>query len=407
MMISDSAQKSISKTLGFLPQEEMLEVTRRDAQLYIGIPKETSFQENRIGIVPESVALLINNGHQVIIESGAGVSANFTDNEYSEAGAKIVYSTKEVYEADIILKITPPSLEEVKMMKNKQILISALHLSIQNKEYFEILFKKDITALGFELIKEERTDTYPILRSMSEIAGNTSILLAAEYLSNINYGKGLMLGGVSGVTPTEIVILGAGTVGEFAARSAIGLGASVKVFDDSLERLRLLQNNLGQRIFTSIFQPKVLQKALMRCDVAIGAFYNSSKRTPCLVSEEMVKQMKSGSVIIDVSIDKGGCFETSHITSHSDPTYKKYDVIHYCVPNINSRVSRTASYALSNILTPILLRVASAGGLNELLQNDSGIRKGTYLFNGLLTNQFIGELYNLPYKDLNLLITAF
>ncbi len=392
--------------LGLMPKEETLEISKRNIKMTIGIPKEITFQENRIPLAPQAVNLLTNNGHQIIIESNAGKAANFSDNEYSDAGARIVYSAKDAYEANLIVKIAPPTINEIAYLKQNQTIISALQLNIQKKEYFQLLMNKSVSALAFEKIQEGDSNIYPIVRSMSEIAGNTSILIAAEYLSNIHNGKGQMMGGVAGVTPTEIVIIGAGTVGEFAARSAISLGATVKVFDESLEKLRRLQNNIGKRIFTSIVQPLVLAKALKTADVVIGAIHSPGKCTPCVVTETMVENMKKGSVIIDVSIDKGGCCETSKLTNHSNPVFEKHGVIHYCVPNINSRVSRTATYALSNILTPILLEIGDNGGLQETIKHNFGLRKGLYLYNGLITNDYIASLFDLPYKDIDLLSAA-
>ena len=389
----------------YLPQEEMLEVGRKKSSLFIGLPKEKAFQENRIAIVPDAVQLLVSRGNEIWVESGAGDNANFTDNEFSEAGAKIVYDTKEVYQADIIMKVEPPTLEEIEMMKGRQTLISALQITTQSKEYIEQLLLKKITALAFEYIHDE-SGLMPFMRSMSEIAGNTSLLIASEYLSNANSGKGLMLGGVAGVTPTEVVIIGAGTVGECAARAAMGLGASVKVFDNSLSKLRRLQNDVHTRVYTSIIQPKVLSKALRRADVVISALRSNDKRTPCVVSDEMVQAMKNGSVIVDVSIDQGGCVETSKVTNHANPVFTKHGVVHYCVPNIPSRVSRTASFALSNLLTPTILRIADEGGLENLLRRDAGLRHGVYLCHGILTNSMVGDWFEIPHKNIDLLIAS-
>ena len=388
-----------------IPQEEVLELKSGKLDLFIGLPKEKTFQENRIAIVPEAVQLLVSNGHTVLIESGYGDNANFSDHEFSEAGAKIIYDTKEIYQADIIMKVEPPTLEEVEMMKGRQILISALQITTQNQEYINKLLSKKITALAFEYIQDE-LGIATIMRSMGEIAGNTSLLIASEYLSNINNGKGLMLGGVTGVSPTEVVIVGAGTVGEFATRAAIGLGASVKVFDNSLSKLRRLQNDIKNRLFTSVIQPKVLLKSLMRADVVICALRSADKRTPCVISEDMVRKMKDGSVIIDVSIDQGGCVETSRITNHSKPIYNKFGVIHYCVPNITSRVSRTASFALSNTLTPILLKIADEGGLENIIKHDLGLRHGVFIYHGILTHRMVGEWFNMSYKEIDLLIAT-
>ncbi|MCK6638542.1 MAG: alanine dehydrogenase [Bacteroidia bacterium] len=397
----------LSLTKGALmPQEEMLEVARKKGSLNIGIPREITFQENRVPLVPDDVALLVNHGHSVLVETGAGKNANFQDNDYSEAGARIVYTPEELYKnAEIILKVAPPSPQEIELMQPKQTLLSTLQLPAQPENFLKKLIDKKVTALAFEWIKDEE-GVFPVIRSMGEIAGGTSILIAAEYLSNANNGQGSILGGISGVAPTEVVIIGAGTVGEYAARAALGLGATVKVFDNSVYRLRRLQNSIGTRVFTSIIQPRVLGKHLRTCDVAIGALRASGGRTPLVVTEEMISEMKVGSVIVDVSIDQGGCFETSKVTNHSQPVFRKHGVIHYCVPNIASRVSRTASYALSTIFTPILQEMGETGGLPNMIRDHSGVRSGVYLYNGILTKKYLGDLFNLPSKDIELLLAA-
>lgn len=395
----------IAKQAMMQPQEAMLELKNKKNNLFIGIPKETSFQENRIALTPLSVGLLVQNGHEVVIETGAGLAANFKDNHYSEQGAQIVYDKKEVYKADLIIKIAPPTADEVEIMKMGQVLFSALQMSTMKIDFLKALMKKNITALSFEYLRDEG-NVLSVVRAMSEIVGATSVLIAAEYLSNVFEGKGLMLGGITGVPPTEIVILGAGTVGEYAARTAIALGAEVKVFDSSIYRLRRLQNNIGSRVFTSVIQPVVLHKAICNCDVAIGAIRANHGRSPCIVSEETVSKMKPNSVIIDVSIDQGGCFETSQVTNHTHPTFRKYDVIHYCVPNIASRVSRTATYALTNIFTPIILDIGEMGGIMNLIWERPGIRNAIYLYQGKLTNKDLADRFSIPMKDLDLLIVS-
>ena len=381
-----------------MPQEEVLEVKKSKSTLQIGIPKETCMQERRVGLTPDAVSLLVNNGHQVVVEKGAGEGANYSDYDYEQAGAKIAYSADKVYESNIILKIEPPSLEEIDLMKHNQTLISALQLKTQRKEYFKKLMDKKITALSFENIEDE-SGIIPVVRSMSEIAGNTSVLIAAEYLSNANNGKGYMLGGVSGVPPTDVVIIGAGTVGVYAARTALGLGATVKVFDKSIAKLRRLQGIINMPIYTCVIQPKILEKSLMRCDVAIGAIRSQSGRTPSVVTDDMVQKMKPGSVIVDVSIDQGGCFETSELRDLENPSFTKYDVIHYCVPNIASRVSRTATFSLSNIFAPILLSIGDYGGVEEILRDNKGVNKGLYLCKGILVSKSIGDFFDLPYAE--------
>lgn len=405
MISSGDALKSLAIEAALSPQEEKLEIGRKNQKLFIGIPKETEFQEQRVALVPQSVGLLIANGHRVIVETGAGENANFNDNDYSETGAEIAYDTSEIYKADIILKVTPPNEHEIDMMRHKQTLFSALQLTVQPKSALKKLMDKKITAIAWDYIEDEG-GSFPVIRSMGEIAGTTAVLIAAELMSNANEGKGLMLGGVAGITPPEMVIIGAGTVGQFAASAAISLGVSVKVFDNSVYKLRRLQNEIGHKVFTSVIQPKVLEKALMRCDVAIGALRVPHGRTPCVVNEDMVRNMKSGSVIVDVSIDKGGCFETSNITTHQNPTFRKHDIVHYCVPNIASRVSRTASYSLSNIFSPLLLEISERGGCEKLIQTEKGFRHGVYVYKGTLTSSYLGESFGLPYKDLDLLISA-
>lgn len=388
-----------------LPQEQMLEVKKQERSLYIGIPKETSFQENRIPLIPDAVAQLVNNGHELVVEAGAGSASNFQDSDFSEAGARIAYSAEEVYKADIVLKVAPPSMQELEWVQPRQTLISILQMSTQNEQFIRQLSSKKVTAVGYEFIHED-SGVYPIIQAMSEIVGSASILIAGEYLSNAFNGKGELLGGVAGIPPTQVVIIGAGTVGEFAARAAIGLGADVKVFDNSTSRLRRIQSRLGQRLFTSIISPNLLLKELRTADVALGALRSSQGRTPVVVTDEMVSEMRVGSVIIDVSIDQGGCFETSEVTNHSHPVFRKYGVVHYCVPNIASRVSRTASTALSNIFTPILLKAGEEGGFEEMLWRDKTVRKGAYLYRGSVTNKFVADVCRIPYKDLDLLIAA-
>ena len=385
-----------------IPQEEKLEVQRHKSELFIGIPKETSFQERRICLTPDAVNSLVYHGHRVMIESGAGESSSYTDKEYSEAGAEITKDTKKVYGCPILLKVEPPTLSEIELMNPQTILISAIQLKTRKADYFEALHKKKITALAFEFIKDA-DGTYPAVKSLSEIAGTASVLIASELMINSQCGKGLLFGNIAGVPPTEVVIIGAGTVGEFAARTAIGLGASVKVFDNSIVKLRRLQNQLNQRIFTSTIQPKMLLKALRRCDVAIGAM-RGKERCPIIVNETMVEHMKKGAVIVDVSIDTGGCFETSEVTSHQNPTFVKHNVIHYCVPNIPSRYSKTASLSISNILTPYLLQIAEDGGIETAIRCDNGLKNGVYFYHGILTNKAIGEWFGLSNSDINLIV---
>lgn len=385
-----------------LPQEEKLEIARHKSELFIGIPKETSFQERRICLTPDAVNSLTFQGHRVMIEAGAGLSSSYTDKEYSNAGAEITSDTKKVFGCPMILKVEPATLSEIEMMNPQTIIISAIQLKTRTKAYFEALSKKKIIALAFEYIKDE-DGTYPAVKSLSEIAGTASILIAAELMITNDLGKGLLFGNITGVPPTDVVILGAGTVGEFAAKTAIGLGASVKVFDNSITKLRRLQNNLNQRIFTSTIQPKALLKALRRCDVAIGAM-KGKDRCPVVVSETMVEHMKNGAVIVDVSIDTGGCFETSEVTSHEKPTFIKNNVLHYCVPNIPSRYSKTASLSISNIISPYLMKIAEDGGIERAIRCDKGLKNGVYMYHGIHTNSAIADWFDLPHSDINLIV---
>ena len=385
-----------------LPQEETLEIEKIKGQLFIGLPKENQRTEKRICLTPDAVNAITSNGHRVLIESGAGEGANYSDKDYTDAGAEISRDTKKVFSCPIILKVEPPTLAEIDDINPQAIVISALQIKTQSKKYFEQLAQKRITAIAFEYIRDE-DGKYPAVRSLSEIAGISSILIAAELTAATNQGNGLMFGNISGVPPVEVVIIGAGTVGEYAARSALGLGANIKVFDNSLTKLRNIQTNLNRAVYTSTIQPKNLLKALKRCDVAIGAV-RGQDRSPVLVSSTMVESMKKGAVIIDVSIDMGGCFETTEVTSHDKPTVEKFGVIHYGVPNIPSRYPRTSSISISNIFTPYLLKIGDDGGLEHSLRFDKGLRNGLYMYHGILTNKSVGDWFGLSYNDINFLI---
>ena len=388
-----------------MPREEMLEIKKDRTSLTIGIPLEDHVVEKRISLLPDGVSLLIQNGHQVLVESGAGTGARYSDHDYAEAGAAIV-GRGEAFQADLVLKVAPPSQDELEMTRERQIIISTLASLGRNKEYFRKLMDKKVTAFAFEFIKD-RFGTYPVLRSVSEIAGNTSMQIAAQYLGDPEYGQGSMLGGSSGIVPTEVVILGAGTVGENAARVATAMGATVKVFDTSIHRLRRLQQQLGQRLFTSIIQPRTLLSALKTADVLIAALHSEYGQSPVVVTEDMVRMMKGNSVIIDVSIDQGGCVETSRQTTHKDPVYKKYDVIHYCVPNIASRVPKTSSWALNNFFVPVLLKLGESSNVENLIREDRGLCHGIYLFKGIVTKKSLSDTFGLPFQDIDLLLAAF
>jgi alanine dehydrogenase len=403
--VSKLGFSELARQASLQPKEALLEIKKPGQTLFIAVPKETTLQEHRVALTPSSVNLLVNTGNEVWIETGAGSEAHFSDKDYSEAGAKICYSKEDLFKADIVVKVEPPTDEEIKMLKPQQLLISAIQLSNKSEKYIRSLMDKKITAIAFEYLKSN-DEIYPIVRSMAEISGTSAIAVAAEYLCSTRGGKGEMLGGVTGIPPTEIVVIGAGTVGEYATRAALGVGATVKVFDNSLEKLRMLQNNLGVKINTSLLNPKILSKALTTADVAIGSLWSEEGRSPTVVTEEMVSKMKPRSVIVDICIDQGGCFETSEITTHDKPIFIKHDVIHYCVPNISSRVSRTASYALSNILTPIIADIAEAGSITNYIWEHAAARNGVYIYKGNLTNKHIGNRLNIYHKDIDLLIAA-
>ena len=395
----------VSPSFTYETLEETLDIKPRGVELFIGIPKETSFQENRISLTPEAVSVLIANGHKVVMESKAGEGASYSDRDYSECGAKIVNNKKHVFECDIVVKSAPVCEEELDMLKPHQFIISPIHLAAMKKQILEKMMDKKITGLSFENLKDDSGHN-PIVRSMSEIAGSAVMLIAGQYLSNANNGKGVLVGGISGIPPTKVIIIGAGIVGEQAARTALAMGASVKVFDNSIYRLKRLQNNIGVRLYTSVIEPGILSKQLKTCDVAVGALSSSGGRTPVVVTEEMVSKMRPGSVIVDVSIDHGGCFETSSLTSHKTPVFRKYDVIHYCVPNIPSGFARTASQSISNVLMPLMLEMADDGGFENLVWYKINIRSGIYLFKGALTNFHLSERFDLKFTDLNLLIAS-
>jgi len=400
-----TVKPQIDSSITYETQEEVLDIKFRSKPLMIGIPKEIAFQENRIGLIPEAVSVLVANGHEVLMEHNAGEGSRYSDIDYSEAGAKIVFDKEEVYRCPILVKTAPPVEADLPFLQMNQTIISPLHLTALEKGLMEKLMAKKITALAIENIKDENQN-YPILRSMGEITGSAVMLIAGQYLSNFNQGKGVLLGGISGVPPTKVVIIGADIIGEFATRNALALGASVKVFDNNVSRLQRLQNNLGQRVWTSVLEPKILAKQLKTCEVAIGALRNDFSRAPIVVTEDMVSAMRPGSIIIDVAIDRGGCFETSELTNHENPIRIKHGVLHYGVPNIPSGFARTASQAISNVLMPLLVQIGDLGGLSEIIWHQIHLREGIYLYKGALTDFYISEKFNLKYTDLNLLIAS-
>ena len=386
-------------------QTEMLEVAGKSQKLRIGIPQETTLQENRVAIVPNSIRILKGYGHDVLVESKAGESSSFSDQDYSEAEAEITSDRKKVFECHILIKTQPPTLEEIELMQVGQILISPLPLPIISKEYIQKLQEKKVYALAMEYIQAE-DGTYPIVRMMSEIAGMVAMLTGADLLTKASGGRGVLLGGISGVPPAKVVILGAGVVGEHATRTALGLGASVRIFDNDVYKIMRLQNQIGRPLHSSALNPVYLGYQLLSADVVIGAIHSKNGRAPIIVTEEMVSKMKEGAVIIDVSIDQGGCFETSEVTTLKKPTFIKHEVIHYCVPNIASNVARTASISVSNIVTPIVLQFCNNRDITRLFYNNPGIRNGVYIYQGKLTNNYLAKRYDLKFTDLNLILTS-
>ncbi|MCK5784869.1 MAG: alanine dehydrogenase [Desulfobacterales bacterium] len=389
-----------------MPQEEKLEIGSRKKKLIIGLPKEVKFQERRIALIPDAVKMLVENGHEVIVEKDAGAATSFSDHAYAEAGAEIVGTAAEVFQSEVILKVAPICQDDIDFLKERTTLLSALHLTSHSKSYFQQLIRKKTTAIAFEYIKD-KTNSSPVTRSISEIVGATSIHIASKYLAHHKYGMGRMLGGFTGIAPAEIVILGAGTVSEYATKAALGFGALVKVFDNSIYKLKQLQERLHQNIFTSIIQPAELLKALLTADAVICAIHARQFRCPIIITEDMVSKMKAGSIIVDVSIDQGGCVETSHITTHNDPVFQVHGVTHYCVPNIASMAPQTASVALSNFFAPLLIKAGEMGGIEKLLGQDYYFRHGVYLLNGIVTSNLVGEYYDLPFQDIDLLMAAF
>ena len=390
----------------FMPKEEQLETAIKRKKISIGIASDKKNDEKRVALTPEAVNILVENGNEVIVQKGAGSGANYSDRDYTENGAVITESPARVFSAEAVIKVAPFTLHEVDYLKGNQIVMSFLNVLQLSEETLGKLIRKKVTAIALEKIRDSN-GVMPVMESMSEISGVTSVLIASDYLSNHHGGKGVLLGGITGVTPTEVVIIGANTAGEYAARAALGLGSQVKIFDQSLHNLRRFQNLINQRLQTSVFHPQVLKKALKSADVLIGAVELEDLRPWYYITEDMVKTMKKGSVIIDLSIDRGGCIETTECRALRDPVYEKHGVIHFSAWNLPSRMARTASIALSNIFNPLFQDIAEAGGIIQLLRNDRGMRNGVYLFNGILTNETLGQKFGAISKDLDLLISAF
>ena len=395
-----------TEQIGIQTLEKRLMKSESNISLKIGVPKEVSNDERRMCLTPGGVSVLVSNGHEVYIEQDAGDEANFTDSEFADAGAEIALSIDEVYQkSDMIVKVAPPVESELELLEQDQTLLSALHLGNTSEEFIDTLISKAITAIGFEFIKSDDKE-FPIVRMMHEITGSMAVQIGAHYLEKSEGGQGIMLGGISGIPPATVVILGAGITAEYAARTALGYGAQVFVMDNDLARLRHLENALDRRIITATANYQYLSSALQYADVVIGAAMLEGERAPCLVTEPMVASMKSGSVIVDTVIDQGGCIATSNATTHSKPTYMSHDVIHYCVPNIPSNVARTATYALNNVIVPYLLAIGDAGGIRECLWTNTALRNGTYVYKKHLTKKSLSKIFDMPYREIEMLIAS-
>jgi alanine dehydrogenase len=388
------------------PEESLLRELARQPRLSIGLPCENHKVETRLALTPEGVAIVTEEGHRVIVQRGAGLAMSYTDLQYSEAGAEIVDTDVEVFGADLVLKITPPTLEQLMLMKNGKSVFSMLQLSDLKAEVIRLMLSKKLNAIAYELIKDEQK-AFPVVNTISEIEGNTAIAVASELMSNASGGKGILLGGVAGISPTEVVILGAGIAGTVAARSALALGAQVKIFDHDINKLRKIQHYLGQQVFTSVIHPSVLFRALSSADAVIGnlRYINGCERF--MVSEELVKTMKQGAIIVDLSVDQGGCFETSECRTLQHPVFEKFGIIHYCVPNISARVARTSSMALSNIFAPMLLKIGNSGSVKSAIIESSGFRNGAYVYGGILVNRLIADYYGLTSNDIGLFLAGY
>lgn len=402
----DKNDKYSLRNSAFMPREEQLETGRKKKKLTIGILKESDKGEKRVPLTPEAVNILIESGNEVLVQEGVGAGVKYSDNDYSENGAIISRKAHEVHQADLLIKVSSFTAEEVAGLRGRQTILSYLNVLKQTEENIREMMNKHITAIAFEKIRD-RNGELPVVESMSEISGVTSVLIASEYLSNLHGGKGVMLGGIAGVTPTEVIIIGADTAGEYAARAALGLGSVVKVFDNSIHKLRRFQSIVGQRLQTSVFHPQVLKKALKSADVLIGAIQIEELRSWYHITEEMIMTMKKGSVVIDLTIDRGGCIETTECRELDDPVYEKHGVVHFSAWNLPSRVARTASIAFSNVFTPLIQEIADSGGLDQMLKMAPGLSEGVYVYKGILTNETLGSKFGLLSKDINLLLAAF
>jgi len=391
---------------GMIPKEETIDREKKGKQIIIGLLKESDSQETRVPLTPQGVGVLVQGGHRVLVERGVGEGARFSDHHYSEAGAEVMDAKSSVFEAGILMKVSPLTRAEIQLLGPGRTILTGLQLATRDEPYFQELIRRKVTAIAFELIRDE-VQEMPVLRAMCEIAGTVAVNIGSSLLSSENSGKGILLGGITGITPSEVVILGAGTAGENAARTALGMGATVKVFDRSIPQLRALKHHLGRELFTSVIHPPVLNKAFETADLVISTLQRLHQDSFFLIPEEMVMSMKPGSVIIDIHVDQGSSFETGIYMSQDHPVFERHGVLHYMMPNLPARVARTASIALSNVLMPILLDKGRCGGLLQLIKDDRGVRHGIYMYNGILTNELIGNQFGIISKDIDLLLAAF
>lgn len=365
----------------------------------VGILKELPNQERRVALTPAGVQALVSVGSHVYIERDAGNASHFSNEEYQAVGGTIVYTSDEIFgRSDLVLKISSPSEEECRRIEESCTIFSFLHLAIAKTKLIDLLLARRVCAIGYELIEDDRGDL-PILQVMSEIAGQMSTQIAGRFLESSNNGRGIVMGGITGIPPATVVIIGAGTVGSAATRMALGAGAEVIVLDKELSRLRALEQRFNYRIVTALMNDYNLKKALQFADVVVGAVLIKGERAPHVVSEPMVRGMKPGSLIIDISIDQGGCIATSRPTTLENPTYVLHDVIHYCVPNIPANAARTATYGLTNALLPFLLEIAQ-NGTEHTIHDNPGLARGVCTYEGECTNEAIARRFEMAWRTI-------
>ncbi|MCM3159161.1 alanine dehydrogenase [Bacillus subtilis] len=356
--------------------------------MIIGVPKEIKNNENRVALTPGGVSQLISNGHRVLVETGAGLGSGFENEAYESAGAEIIADPKQVWDAEMVMKVKEPLPEEYVYFRKGLVLFTYLHLAAE-PELAQALKDKGVTAIAYETVSEGRT--LPLLTPMSEVAGRMAAQIGAQFLEKPKGGKGILLAGVPGVSRGKVTIIGGGVVGTNAAKMAVGLGADVTIIDLNADRLRQLDDIFGHQIKTLISNPVNIADAVAEADLLICAVLIPGAKAPTLVTEEMVKQMKPGSVIVDVAIDQGGIVETvDHITTHDQPTYEKHGVLHYAVANMPGAVPRTSTIALTNVTVPYALQIANKGAVKALTDN-AALRAGLNTANGQVTYEAVAR----------------